>query len=127
SVIARLNDAITRDDASQVAAIIAHQEFTLIETPEDSEEGSRAAMTGEVDDFPVLLAFTSGQHASKFADTMPEINQDDGGVPGFIVDGNNLVTNAPDGFGLLLNMESDDVIVVLPGLVDRVRRVLTTA
>lgn len=122
-----LQAAIERRSAVDIARCVLAQEFTLIE---DDEEGMSddavGAMILEVDGFPALLAFTSEECAGNYVDTTPDLVGPDGTVPGFVVEGENLLTYLPEGYGLILNPETDDECQVLPpDLAAEVKRIVT--
>jgi hypothetical protein len=74
----------------------------------------------EVDDFPVLVAFTSEDHAGEFAGAMSDLFDGDEDVPAFVVDGRNLLAHLPEEHGVLINPESDDCHILPPDLVAQV-------
>lgn len=120
---ASLFAAIEADDVARIAALFPTQSFTLFDVTEETEEASddeTAALTAEVEDFPVVVAFTSETHAGEFAGAMPDLFETDADVPAFIMDGGNLLAHLPEGFGVLLNPETDDCYVLPPDLVDAV-------
>ena len=110
--------AIESGDASRVAKTIAPQFFTLLEVSDGAaDEDEYSALMAEVDDFPVLVAFTSEDHAGDFAGAMVDLFAGDEDVPAFIVDGRNLLAHLPAEHGVLLNPESDDCHILPPDLV----------
>ena len=115
-----LFDAIEQGDAARVAQMMVPQSFTLLEVADDTSEDEYAALTAEVDDYPLLVAFTSDDCAGEFAGAMPDLFEGDGDVPGFVVVGANLLTHLPDGFGVLLNPETENCCILPPELVDDV-------
>lgn len=117
---ASLFAAIEASDAARIADVIVSQFFTLFDVTDDSTEDEFGALTAEMEDVPVLVAFTSEGHAADFAGAMPDLFEADGAVPGFIVDGGTLLTHLPEEFGVLLNPETDDCYFLPPDLVDAV-------
>jgi hypothetical protein len=110
-----VQDAIERRSAGEIARCMLAQDFTLIE---DYEEGMSddeyGAMILEVDGYPALLAFTSEKCAGDFVATTPDLLGPDGTVPGFVVEGHSLFEYLPDGYGLILNPETEEECHVLP-------------
>lgn len=121
----RLAKALDESDAAEAARLIVQQEFTLIELPDESDEEGFAAVTAEVDDQPALIAFTSGDHAGVFVGSVPEMAGDDGDVPGFIVEGKELLQYLSDGLGLLLNPESDDSYFLRPEFIEEIEEAMS--
>ncbi len=110
-----LQAAMDGHDPAAIARVLLARQFTLIREWDDSVgEDEMGAMILEVDDFPALAAFTSLECAGNFAAATPELIGDDGSVPGFVVDGQALLEYLPDGFGLILNPQTDDQCHVLP-------------
>lgn len=117
---ASLFDAIETGNAGRVAELIAPLHFTLFDVTEQSTEDESAALTAEMDDFPVLVAFTSEAHAGDFAGAMPELFDEGDDIPAFVMDGGTMLAHMPEGFGVLINPETDDCYVMPPDLVDAV-------
>jgi len=124
-----LHEAIAQGNPAEIARAMKNHDFTLIEDwdeDEEMEEGDRGAMIVEVNDFPALLAFTSEECAGNFVATTPELLGDDGSVPGFVVTGDNLFGYLPDGYGVILNPETEEECEVLPpDLAARIKRFMT--
>lgn len=118
-----LEEAVEKQDAREVARFIHGLQFTLIQVEPESASDAVAPMMAEIDDFPVVVAFESLAHAQQFAAAMPELFDGDGSIPGFVVEGVDLMKPLPAGCGLLLNPETDDCVVFPPGLVDEVRKI----
>ncbi len=119
-----LVQAVARGDASEIAGFIDKQNFTVIEVSEASDGGGKAALTAEVDDFQVLVAFTSKDHAGRFAGATPELLDVDGSMSAFDVTGSALLTYLPEDCGVLLNPESDDCVVLPPSLIEQIKTVV---
>ena len=117
---ASLFDAIAQSNAAEIARFLAQEEFTLVEEV-SQEDGSKGAMIAEFDDFPVLVAFTSNDHAAEFAGGNPDLLAHDGSLPAFVVGGTDLLRYLPDGFGVVFNPESAEENVIPPDLVRQVK------
>ena len=115
-----LFDAIEQGDAARVAKMMVPQSFTLLEVADDTSEDEYAALTAEVDDYPVRVAFTSDDYAGEFAGAMPDLFEGEEDIPGFVVEGSNLLAHLPEGFGVLLNPETENCHILPPELVDEV-------
>ena len=118
SNFSELFDAITQRDAVLARSLILANEFVLISISdgEDDDEENVGALTAEIGDFDVLVAFTSEQNAGAFVGEMDDLFEDEEGVDGVVVEGDALLEYLPDGFGLLLNPETDNASVVDPAL-----------
>lgn len=123
SAARQLLDAAAEEDADQVAALLPQVDFTIVESPDESEGEDKAALVAEVEGAPAIVAFTSNEHAQAFAESASELLDDDGSLPAFIVPGANLLENLPEDFGLLLNPESEECVVLAPAFVDQLRNV----
>lgn len=122
-----LAQALDESNAAEAARLLVQQEFTLIELPDESDEEGYAAITAEVDGQPALIAFTSDEHAGVFVGTLPEMAGMDGDVPGFVVDGKELLDYLSDGLGLLLNPETDDSYFLQAEFIEEIKAALEEA
>ncbi len=114
-----LQEAIELDHPAYIAAYLQQQEFYLIEDPEQSDEESSVPWTALVDGFPAVLVFTSQQHVGEFAYRVPSPDQEDGSVSAFTIEGWELLNSLEPGAGILLNPETDDVVVFPPDEVEQ--------
>ncbi len=104
-----LADAVANRDASALREQIVAREFILISVQEedDGEDDGMGALTADVDDQPVLVAFTSEGHAERFVSAMSEIFDGSEEVEGFLVEGNALLEYLPEDYGLLFDPETN--------------------
>lgn len=123
-MIDELERALDQGDVAEAARLIADQKFTLIELPDESDEEGHAIVSAEVDGQPGIVAFTSSDHAGVFAGSIPELAGDDGDVLGVLVDGDGIFAYLPEGFGLLLNPESDNPYFLSPEFIGQIEEVL---
>jgi hypothetical protein len=123
-----LFEAIAQNNAAEVARFLSQAEFTLIETTDDGGGGGggggKGAMVAEFDDVPVLVAFTSNDHAAKFAGANRDLLDASGELPAFVVGGNALLMYLPDGVGAVFNPESAQEQMMTPKLVRAVKSLL---
>ena len=111
---ADLATAIEARDGNRLRELVLAGEFILINVQsEDDEEEGVGALTADLNDQPVLVAFTSEAHAGTFVGAMGELFEESDEVQGFLVEGDALLEYLPDEYGLLLNPETDD-----PQLID---------
>jgi hypothetical protein len=113
--------AIARGNVGEIAPLLRQQDFTLIEAADAAGGGGKAAMTAEFDDYPVLVAFTTGAHAAAFAGANRDLLDPDGTMPAFVVSGTNLLAYLPDGFGVVLNPESNDEAAIPPQMIGQIK------
>ena len=116
-----LIQAIDDGNASDIATFFHQRDVILAENPEESGDGGRAAMIAEVDGFAAVVAFTSTDHARTFAEEVPEVLDEEGGLRTFEVSGADFLLGLDDEFGVMLNPESEDNIVLPPDLVQKVK------
>lgn len=109
-----LSAAIEDRDAPKLRQLILNGEFILIniQSEEDDEEDAMGALTAEIDDLPVLVAFTSERHAGAFVGAMGDLFEDSDEVQGFVVEGDALLEYLPDDYGLLVNPETESALVI---------------
>lgn len=115
-----LCEAVTNGDPSAIAQLIHQQQFTLIEES-SSSFGGRTPLSVDMDGWPALVAFTSPDNVGKFAGRVPELLGADGRLPTYAVGGTDFLRQLPDGFGVLLNPETNECAVIPPALADRVK------
>ena len=115
-VESRLDDlveAIEAEDKTAILDWIRGEQFTLVSLSNDEE--SLSAMILETEEFPALVAFLSSEHAEQFVDSISdEIEGEE--VDLFEVAGEDLLAPLSSEFGLLINPESDDAVMIEPKL-----------
>lgn len=119
-IVAKMSAAIDDRDAKHLFQLILDQQFVLISINEDEDEDDADAMgaiTAEVEDYEVLVAFTSESLAEEFINVMGDMFGENDQVQGFIVEGDALLEYLPENYGLLLNPETDHTALVEPTLV----------
>jgi DNA-directed RNA polymerase subunit RPC12/RpoP len=109
--------AVDRGDAAEIARLFLKRDLTLVKAPDDSGDGGASALTAEIDETPMVVAFTAEEPIRAFAEAVPDLLDADGTLPAFGVSGADFLSNLPDGFGVLLNPESDDSTVIPPDLI----------
>ena len=112
----KLIAAINERDASQVRSLILGREFVMINISGDDDDDNVGALTAELGDFEVLVVFTSEQNAGVFVQEMGELFENEEEVDGVFVEGNAVLESLPEGFGVLLNPETESAIVIDPTL-----------
>ena len=111
-----LGEAIAERDRAEIRRLILQTDFIVISVDTDETEESVAPLTAEIQDFEVLMAFTSEQTAGRFVDAMSELFSEEEEVEGTLVEGATLLESLPEGFGLLLDAESDHAGLIDPAL-----------
>jgi len=116
-----LFDAIAERDASQVRSLISESDFFVISvSDQDGEDDEVAAMTAEIGEFEALVAFTSEKAATTFVTEREDLFGDEEGVDGVLVEGTMLLEYLPEGFGLLLDPESEEASIIDPSLASEI-------
>ena len=120
-----IHDAVTERDASQLRALIVGGEFVLLSTTksEQDDDGNIGAITAEIGDIEVLVVFSSEQTAGHFVHESGDLFEEDEEVDGIVVEGDALLDYLPEGFGILLDPESDEAIVIEPAIIAEVRQI----
>jgi hypothetical protein len=108
-----LIEAIENEDRQAVLGWIRGEQFTLVSLSD--EEDALSAMILETEEFPALVAFLSTEQAEEFVDSIADQIEGDE-VDLFEVAGEDLLTPLAKEFGLLINPESDDAIMISPDL-----------
>ena len=108
-----LVEAIEAEDKDAIMTWIRGEQFTLVSLSND--EDSLSAMILETEEFPALVAFMSSDHAEEFVDSIADQIEGEE-VDLFEVSGEDLLTPLAKEFGLLINPESDDAVMIEPAL-----------
>ena len=108
-----LVSAIEAEDKTAILDWIRGEQFTLVSLSNDEE--SLSAMILETDEFPALVAFLSSEHAEQFVDSISDQIEGEE-VELFEVAGEDLLEPLSSEFGLLINPESDDAVMIEPKL-----------
>ncbi len=123
-IVSNIVAAIEATDSQKLLQLIVDQQFVLISVSTDEEtdndDEAMGAITAEVDDYEVLVAFTSEPLAGQFVDAMGDMFDNEDQVQGFIVDGEALLDYLPDDYGLLLNPETEHTALIKPDLAQQV-------
>jgi len=111
-----LHDAITEGNVTELHSKILASEFVLLSTSkaEDNEDENVGALTAEIGDFEVLVAFTSEENAGAFVQEMGELFGEDESVDGILVEGAAMLEYLPEGYGLLLDPELENSSIMDP-------------
>jgi hypothetical protein len=117
-----LIEAIHQGDIAVIAREMHRRDFTLIQDSAVSAEEGMAPLIMEVEGFPALVAFSSQEHAMRFVGAEPEL-LNEGSVTTFVVSGEHLLAGQPEGFGVVLNDESEDSAVLPPDLMEKIKRI----
>jgi hypothetical protein len=113
-----LIEAIEAKDKDAIMSWIRGEQFTLVSLSND--EDSLSAMILETEEFPALVAFLTPEHAEDFVDSIAdEIEGEE--VDLFEVSGEDLLGPLAKEFGLLINPESDDAVMIEPALLEHER------
>ena len=105
--------AIEAEDKPAILDWIRGEQFTLVSLSNDEE--SLSAMILETEEFPALVAFLSSEHAEQFVDSISDQIEGEE-VDLFEVAGEDLLAPLSSEFGLLINPESDDAVMIEPTL-----------
>jgi len=108
-----LVEAIEAQDKPAILDWIRKEQFTLVSLSNDEE--ALSAMILETEEFPALVAFLSSEHAEQFVDSIADQIEGEE-VDLFEVSGEDLLTPLSTEFGLFINPESDDAIMIEPKL-----------
>lgn len=116
-----IGEAVESEDPASIARWLRSRDFWLIEQPGDSDADGTAALVLDIDDSPVVAAFTSQRRMNDFAGANLELFEDPERIKGFAVTGENVVLNLPEGGGVLFDSDTDEERYLSPELVGRIR------
>jgi len=119
----KLSEAVDQRDAVLVRQLIDGAEFVLLTLPdeEDDEEGANVFST-DLDGMELLVAFTNEQTAGDFVNSMEDLFEEGEEIEGYVLDGDALLQYMPPEYGLLLNPESDESLVIDLDLIDLIQK-----
>ena len=111
-----LHSAVSAGDLDKLRETILKREFVLLSTSknEDDEDENVGALTAEIGQFEVLVAFTSESNAEVFVREMSDLFSEDESVDGVVVEGQAMLDYLPEGYGLLIDPELDQTSVMDP-------------
>ncbi len=111
-----VHEAITNGDVPDIHSKILASEFILLSTSNaDENEGENVgALTAELEDVEVLIAFTSEENAKAFVEEMDDLFAEDESVDGILVNGSTMLEYMPEGYGLLLDPELEPCSLMNP-------------
>ena len=114
--IANLHDAISNGNVPDIHRKILASEFILLSTSKagEDDDDNVGALTAELEEAEVLLAFTTEENAKTFVDGMADLFSEDESVDGILVDGAAMLEYMPEGYGLLLDPELEPNSLMAP-------------
>lgn len=114
--LAGLIEAMEKEDREAIDRWIRSETFTLVAlAAEEGEEDALAALVVETEEFPAVVAFMDTESASQFVDSIADQIEGDS-VDLFEVDGDALLRPMSEEFGLIINPESEEAIMIDPEL-----------
>jgi len=117
----QLFDAISDRDATKIRQLILEMEFVLININHNLEdEDDVSTLTADVEDFDVIVAFTSEKLAGEFVESMDEIFDEAESVDGVVVTGDALLDYLPEELGLMVNPDDEAKGIIDPKLLSEV-------
>jgi hypothetical protein len=114
--IANLHDAISNGNVPDIHSKILASEFILLSTSKagEDDDDNVGALTAELEEAEVLVAFTTEENAKTFVDGMADLFSEDESVDGILVDGAAMLEYMPEGYGLLLDPELEPNSLMAP-------------
>jgi hypothetical protein len=113
-----LHDVISQGNVPEIHSKILASDFILISTSKEGEtdDDNIGALTAELEEVEVLVAFTTEANAKIFVDAMAEFFTEDESVDGIVVDGAAMLDYMPEGYGLLLDAELEINTLMAPNV-----------
>jgi hypothetical protein len=111
-----VHDAILNGNVPDIHSKILASDFILLSTSKagENDEENVGALTAEVEEVEVLVAFTTEENAKTFVNEMADLFSEDESVDGILVDGAAMLEYMPEGYGLLLDPELDPSSLMAP-------------
>ncbi|MDA8967652.1 hypothetical protein N9F76_00010 [bacterium] len=111
-----VHDAILNGNVPDIHSKILASDFILLSTSKagENDEENVGALTAELEEVEVLVAFTTEENAKTFVNEMADLFSEDESVDGILVDGAAMLEYMPEGYGLLLDPELDPSSLMAP-------------
>lgn len=118
-----LQAAITEGDGAKIHSILVASNFILLSASMVGEDHAEdvGALTAEMGNMQVLVAFTDELTAKAFVDKMADFFEEDELVEGIAVEGAAMLDCIPEGHGILLDAELETNILIPPDLASKVK------
>jgi hypothetical protein len=118
NVESKFQAAARSNDIATLASLFERQNFTLVDTAPDGADGSNPMFTPvdnidrPAEGYQALVAFTSDELLSDFADSLPQHQDENGAVGATMMPGPDLLAWLPEQFGIVIN--PGPTLAVLP-------------
>ena len=118
-----LAKAISDEDTTKTKKLFFDADliFLKVSDAEADQSDHLGALTTNLEEFDALVVFTSEQHAHEFVNQRAELFEEGEEVEGFPVTGEEILECLPAGFGLLVDPESEQTVVMRPEMVTALR------
>lgn len=113
-----LHDVISKGNVPEIHSTILASDFVLISTSKagENDDDTVGALTAELEEVEVLVAFTTEANAKIFVDAMADFFEEDESIDGILVDGAAMLDYMPEGYGLLLDAELEINTLMAPNV-----------
>ena len=122
-----IQQAVADREVNQLLSLIKDNEFILISNSEDDEGQNFGAFVAEIEDMEALLVFSTNEVAKSFVDDADTMIAADDEIDGIIIEGEALLQYLPKDYGILLDAESDDALIIEPELIKAVKDLMDNA
>ena len=117
-----IHEAVAERDLSEIHSLIKNNEFILLSTAQDDQEGHEGAFIADIDGMEALMVFSSNEVAKQFVDESSDSISPDEEIDGIIIEGEALLDYLPAHYGILLDAECESALIIEPELVQQVKK-----
>ena len=116
-----IHEAVAERDAGQLKSLIISCEFTILSSSVDDEDQNVGAFIAEIDTIEALIVFSTDAIARSFVEGMKDPTGEDESIDGILIDGPSLLDYLPDDYGILLDAESENALIIEPDLIREIK------
>ena len=116
-----IHEAVAERDAGQLKSLIISGEFTILSSSVDDEDQNVGAFIAEIDTIEALIVFSTDAITRSFVEGMKDPTGEDESIDGILIDGPSLLEYLPDNYGILLDAESENALIIEPDLIREIK------
>ena len=116
-----IHEAVAERDTGQLKSLIISGEFTILSSSVDDEDQNVGAFIAEIDTIEALIVFSTDAITRSFVEGMKDPTGEDESIDGILIDGPSLLEYLPDNYGILLDAESENALIIEPDLIREIK------
>ena len=125
SLCESIHNAVAERDIPTIHSLFAKSEFILLSSSRDEEDQHDGAFVAEIEEMQMLLVFTENAKAHQFVDKAGHSISANEEVDGIYIEGLALIDYLPSEFGILLDAECNNALIIERELMQTVKQFTT--